>query len=540
MTARPEVSVIMANYNGGAYLGDAVRSVLTQTLTSLELIIVDDASTDASLAVIEAAAAGDPRVRVIVQPANSGPGAARNVALDQATGRWIAVFDSDDLMAPDRLRHLSDLAEREDARIIADNLLAFWNDEERPPTALLDDRRFAAATWIDLAEFMAASRMHAAKPGPGYLKPLIATNLLAESGARYDVGLRVGEDYDFLVKLLATGARLRFEPDCLYRYRRHEASTSHVLQPEHILAMLRADDDFAKKQALKGPARTAFRSRRRSLVNALAYERTVALIKAGAVASALIQGLTTPSAWPLLTLPLRVRLRRAWRGPTAMKPAPLAAALSVAVGLLAAAPHAIAQTAAPVTLGVYADASDYRIGPQDMLEITVFQVKDLTGPAQVDLRGDVLLPLIGSVRAAGRTPDELSREIAAELGKTFMNDPRVTVSIKDASSQRVTIDGAVVQPGIYPLSGPTTLLQAVALARGPDPRVANLRKVAVFRSVSGQRAATVYDLAKIRSGAAPDPQIFGNDVVVVDTSGARSLLRDLGGPIPFLSIFRPY
>ncbi|MDB5455849.1 MAG: gumB [Caulobacter sp.] len=225
------------------------------------------------------------------------------------------------------------------------------------------------------------------------------------------------------------------------------------------------------------------------------------------------------------------------------RPSPLVTALALAAGLWAGPSLAAAQIAtagAPVRSGGYADAADYRIGPQDMLEINVFQVKDLTGPVQVDSRGNILLPLIGQVRAAGRTPDELSQFIAAELSKNFMNDPRVTVSIKDASSQRVTIDGAVVQPGIYPLSGPTTLLQAVALARGPDPRVANLRKVAVFRASGAQRTATIYDLSKIRSGAAPDPQIFGNDVVVVDTSGARSFMRDFGGPLSFLSVFRPY
>lgn len=187
-----------------------------------------------------------------------------------------------------------------------------------------------------------------------------------------------------------------------------------------------------------------------------------------------------------------------------------------------------------------ASPTDYRIGPQDTLEINVFQVKDLTGPAQVDSAGNILMPLIGSVPAAGKTPRELSQYLEAELGRKYLKDPRVTVTVKDATSLRVTIDGAVVQPGIYPLSGPTTLLQAVALAKGPDSRVANIKKVAVFRDVGGQRTTKLYDLSRIRSGAAPDPQIVGNDVVVVETSGAKSFLRDFGGSLGFLSIFRPY
>ncbi|MDB5455850.1 MAG: glycosyltransferase [Caulobacter sp.] len=313
--ARPDVSVIMANYNGAPYLGDAVRSVLDQSLSSLELIIVDDASSDASLEAIEAAAAGDRRVRVCVQPVNVGPGAARNIALDQARGRWIAVFDSDDLMEPDRLRRLVTRADQDGAQIVADNLLVFSERGDRPAAPLLDDSRFTAPVWVDLADFIASSRMYARKPGPGYLKPLIAAGLLAQSGARYDERLRIGEDYDFMVKLLATGARLRFEPTCLYRYRKHDASISHLLRPDHIAAMLQADDAFAARtRTLTPAAQAALRRRRRSLVNALAYDRIIVQLKAGHVARALADALARPSVWPLLTLPLQARAGRAWRG----------------------------------------------------------------------------------------------------------------------------------------------------------------------------------------------------------------------------------
>lgn len=220
---------------------------------------------------------------------------------------------------------------------------------------------------------------------------------------------------------------------------------------------------------------------------------------------------------------------------TAMTAVLLAATWGLSGPALAAQPLNASAAATSATA-----VADYKIGPQDTLEINVFQVKDLTGPAQVDSAGNILMPLIGTVRAAGKTPHELSQHLEAELGRKYLKDPRVNVSVKDASSLRVTIDGAVMQPGIYPLTGPTTLLQAVALAKGPDSRVANIKKVAVFRDVGGQRTTKLYDLARIRSGAAPDPQIMGNDVVVVDTSGAKSFLRDFGGSFGFLSILRPY
>lgn len=186
------------------------------------------------------------------------------------------------------------------------------------------------------------------------------------------------------------------------------------------------------------------------------------------------------------------------------------------------------------------DDEAYKIGSQDTIEIDVFQIPDLSKTTQVDAAGNVRLPLLGEVKAAGRTPGELAGFVQSQLKNSYVKDPRVTVTVKESSSRRVTVDGAVVQPGIYPLNGPTTLLQAVALARGPDPREANLKKVAIFRNIGGERQAAVYDLSSIRSGKAPDPQVYPDDVVVVETSRGRSFLRDISGAVPFLSIFRPY
>lgn len=181
---------------------------------------------------------------------------------------------------------------------------------------------------------------------------------------------------------------------------------------------------------------------------------------------------------------------------------------------------------------------DYRIGPQDTLEINVFQLNDLNRVVQVDSSGRILLPLLGAVQASGMTSSQLSRDIAERLAKNYVNNPQVTVVVKDAQGQRITVDGAVTQPGVYPLTGPTTLMQAIALAKGPDTRLANLHRVVVFRTVGSERTTTAYDLSAIRTGQRPDPIIYGKDVIVVDTSGGRSFLRDLGGVAPVISILR--
>lgn len=179
---------------------------------------------------------------------------------------------------------------------------------------------------------------------------------------------------------------------------------------------------------------------------------------------------------------------------------------------------------------------DYRIGPQDVLDINVFQVSDLTKTVQVDTGGKILLPLVGQIVAAGRTPGELSADLVAALSRTYMRDPQVVVSVKEASSQKFTVDGAVSQPGIYALQGPTTLMQAVALAHGIDPKLANPKKVAVIRTVNSKRITGFYNLAAIREGKAADPQIYGQDVIIIDTSSGKSFLSNMGSAMPLIGL----
>jgi polysaccharide export outer membrane protein len=182
---------------------------------------------------------------------------------------------------------------------------------------------------------------------------------------------------------------------------------------------------------------------------------------------------------------------------------------------------------------------EYRIGPLDSLEITVFQVQYLDHPIQVGADGHIGLPLIGDMAAAGKTPRELADEIAAKLGERYLQSPQVTVSVKDAISQKFTVEGSVAKPGMYDAVGSTTLLQALALAEGAD-QYANVHNVAVFRMVDKRRAGAVYDLAAIRSGKADDPQIYGGDIVVVGASAVRRFLRDVAPGSPFISLFRPF
>jgi polysaccharide export outer membrane protein len=205
--------------------------------------------------------------------------------------------------------------------------------------------------------------------------------------------------------------------------------------------------------------------------------------------------------------------------------------------MTAAQPADMQQTGINVT---GATVDDYRIGVGDKINVRVFQVPDLSfDELVIDTSGNVHMPLIGAVQGSGRTPGEMAADIAARLSQQYLRDPQVTVTVIEAASQKITVDGAVTKPGVYEMRGATSLLQAVAMAEGPS-RVADLSKVAVFRTINGERSVALFDLGAIRQGRAEDPQVLGDDVIVVDASRLNSALREVVTALPALSIFRPF
>ncbi len=183
-------------------------------------------------------------------------------------------------------------------------------------------------------------------------------------------------------------------------------------------------------------------------------------------------------------------------------------------------------------------AEEYRVGPMDTLDVSVYQAPDVSRIVQVDAAGQIGMPIIGAVPVAGKTVNEIRDELTVRLKARYLRSPEVTVSVKEFASQKVTVDGSVGQPGVYPLIGKTTLVQAVAMARGVN-REANEKKVAIFRTVNSQRMVAVYDLNDIRTGKLADPQIFANDVVFVDRSGGKTLWRDVISAVPLIGMFVP-
>lgn len=182
----------------------------------------------------------------------------------------------------------------------------------------------------------------------------------------------------------------------------------------------------------------------------------------------------------------------------------------------------------------------YRIGPSDLLKLTVFQVEELSfDEIRVDSGGSLHLPVLGEVTAEGRTASELADDLENRLGERYLRNPSVSVTVMEAASQKITVDGAVTKAGVYTMRGRTSLLQAIAMAEGPT-RTANLRSVAVFRTENDQRSVAVFDLNAIRAGQAPDPLLRGDDVVIVDTSRLNSAMRDIITALPALGVFGYY
>jgi polysaccharide export outer membrane protein len=180
-------------------------------------------------------------------------------------------------------------------------------------------------------------------------------------------------------------------------------------------------------------------------------------------------------------------------------------------------------------------ARPYLVGPFDKLTIDVFGMPELQQKeVQVDAGGRLSFPLAGVVDVLGKTPSDIEGLLRQRLMERYIRDPQVTVNLKEAVSQIVTIDGDVNKPGQYPVLGRMTLMRAVATAEGTT-EFSNLGAIVVFRKVNGQDMAALYDLGAIRRGAYPDPDIYGNDVIVVGDSHAKRLFKDFLGVVPLLT-----
>lgn len=221
------VSVILPAYNAGHLVEKAIASVLEQTLEDLELILVDDGSTDQTLDILKRFSDKHDRIKVVENEINRGISHCRNVGNSVASGDWIALLDADDWWDRQRLALLLDVAEEHSADIVADNQFFVSNDTSRPWRTLFPEQRISTRL-ITIDDFLRHDM-----PGQygawGLLKPVFRKSFLREHGIRYDKNLRVHLDTAFILQCFVHNPRFVVCSQPLYYYRLNPGSISLTL-----------------------------------------------------------------------------------------------------------------------------------------------------------------------------------------------------------------------------------------------------------------------------------------------------------------------
>jgi succinoglycan biosynthesis protein ExoO len=243
--ADSSVTVLIPAYNAAPFLHRAVRSALDQTCPPMEVIVVDDGSTDDTAEVARKLGLADPRVRVICLPENVGPAKARNTGLNLAGGEWVAVLDADDAFMPERLEGLTRAANELNADIVVDNFA--WYDVATKSIGAPGLAPSSANEVIDKYEFVSRARGGSANEADwGLLQPMFKLRFLDEHNLRYPSFSRHGEDFLLMVDLLVAGARLVLvrTPGYLYTIRTSGLSRTRIdydAMAAHIVDLLRSD-----------------------------------------------------------------------------------------------------------------------------------------------------------------------------------------------------------------------------------------------------------------------------------------------------------
>jgi succinoglycan biosynthesis protein ExoO len=303
----PDVSFIIAAYNAEETLERAIDSALAQVGVTVEVIVIDDCSTDRTREI--AGGYADPRVRLICQPQNGGPGRARNTGIAAATGRWVATLDSDDAVKPERTLSMLQKATTLGAQVVVDNVDVVPLEGGAPQT-MFDGRELEAKREISLVDFIESNVIFHSTFNYGYMKPIFDRAFLAQNDLAFDDLLRIGEDYILFASVLASGARCAVDANVGYVYYLRQGSISRILKHQHLDDMLEADRAFLSRFQL-GPAEMQAQKRRtRSIIEARSFLTLVDDVKRKSVGSFLKTAISNPGALKLFRMPIAVRMRR--------------------------------------------------------------------------------------------------------------------------------------------------------------------------------------------------------------------------------------
>ena len=251
------VSVVIPAFNAEATIEGAIASACRQTERRLELIVVDDASGDRTSAIVAEAAAVDTRIRLLRQPANAGPAAARNRGIAAARGDWIALLDADDSYLPDRLAKLLELADRIGADMVADNILLCDAGNQMAGVAMIPPAQLFQPVELATAEFIARNVGSPRTPrlSYGFLKPVLRASFLREKRITYDERNRFAEDFMLYVRCLSNGARWWLLPEAMYCYAIRPGSLTEQQSSHDLMRVRQMESDLlADPKVAKDPA----------------------------------------------------------------------------------------------------------------------------------------------------------------------------------------------------------------------------------------------------------------------------------------------
>lgn len=307
-TTKVDVSVIITTYNIERYVERAVTSALRQDGVMLEVVIVDDCSTDNTWSLVEKM--DDPRIKRIRLPKNSGPSVARNTAIAEANGEWLAVLDSDDAFKPGRLARCLKLAREKNAEVVVDNITVHREADGRM-FPMFPPARFAQLDRLGLADFIADNTsFFGMRHSFGYLKPVFKTKFLRSRQLQYDPGIRIGEDYALLAEVLASGAMCAVDQTEGYIYTIRSGSISQHMTLEDIKNMAQGNAKFVQRYMLDPQAAAAQRQRNAGIDEVYQFTLLVNAVKEKRVLRILRFVLTRPLLFRHMWRPVWVRITR--------------------------------------------------------------------------------------------------------------------------------------------------------------------------------------------------------------------------------------
>ena len=291
------VSVIIPAYNTEKYIHKAIDSALSQTLNALEIIVVDDCSRDNTIKVVQSF--DDPRIRLLINSKNLGPGGARNRAIRVAKGKWIAVLDADDWYAPERLERLVQVAQQKNADLVVDDLNLIEYGASSPWGTMIGEsgQKISSLTAISAADFVRSNIEGQGGLRLGFSKPLFRRDFLLKHNIEYSETLKIGEDFWLYMECFLYGAAFFLVPEPYYFYCARPDSLVSGNKIKRLEDQCQSINDFlANKDYLdKNPqVNQALLLHQSESQRWLDYYRVVEPFKQGNVSTAVIAMTTNP------------------------------------------------------------------------------------------------------------------------------------------------------------------------------------------------------------------------------------------------------